>query len=35
MGSLVEVKQGLKSGDKIIARVDEKIEPGVKVTLKT
>ena len=35
MGSLVEIKEGLRSGDKVIASVDEKIEPGNRVTLQT
>jgi RND family efflux transporter MFP subunit len=30
----VEIKQGLKAGEKVIARIDEKIQPGSKVTLK-
>ena len=32
-GSLVEIKQGLQNGDKVIARVDEKIRHGAKVYL--
>jgi RND family efflux transporter MFP subunit len=35
MGGLVEIKEGLKPGDKVIARVDEKIESGTRVALKT
>lgn len=34
MGSLVEIKEGLKAGEKVIARTDEKIKSGSKVTLK-
>lgn len=34
LGNLVEIKQGLKSGDKVIARVDERIKPGTRVALK-
>jgi HlyD family secretion protein len=32
-GSLVEIKQGLQNGDKVISRVDEKIRDGAKVYL--
>ena len=35
LGSLVEIKSGLKEGDKIIAKVDERIKAGAKVTQKT
>jgi RND family efflux transporter MFP subunit len=35
MGSLIEIKSGLKAGDKVIARVDDNIQPGTKVTLKS
>ena len=31
---LIEVKSGLKDGDRIIARVDERIRPGVRIALK-
>ncbi|HEX9445084.1 MAG TPA: efflux RND transporter periplasmic adaptor subunit, partial [Candidatus Binatia bacterium] len=34
MGSLVEIQSGLKAGDKVIARVDERIEAGSRVALK-
>jgi len=34
LGSLVEIKSGLKDGDKVIAKVDEQIKSGAKVTLK-
>ena len=33
VGALVEIKQGLKNGDKVIARVDEKIRNGSKLSL--
>jgi RND family efflux transporter MFP subunit len=35
MGSLVEIKEGLKAGDKVIARVDDRISAGTRVALKT
>jgi len=35
MGILMEIKGGLKTGDKVIARVDDNIKPGAKVTLKS
>jgi RND family efflux transporter MFP subunit len=35
MGSQIEIKQGLKAGEKVIARVDEKLKAGSKVTLQT
>jgi RND family efflux transporter MFP subunit len=35
MGSLVEVKQGLKEGDKVIAKVDDQIRSGAKVVVKS
>jgi RND family efflux transporter MFP subunit len=35
LGNLVEIKQGLKEGDKVIARIDEKIRGGSKVTVKS
>jgi len=34
LGGLVEIKQGLKDGEKVIARVDDKIQSGTKVVLK-
>jgi RND family efflux transporter MFP subunit len=35
MGSLVEIQEGLKAGDKVIARVDDRIGVGTRVALKT
>jgi RND family efflux transporter MFP subunit len=35
LGDTVEITSGLKEGDKVIARVDERIEAGTKVTQKT
>jgi RND family efflux transporter MFP subunit len=35
MGGQIEIKQGLKAGEKVVARVDEKLEAGSKVTVKT
>ena len=35
LGSLVEIAEGLKNGDKVIGRVDEKIRSGSKVALKS
>jgi RND family efflux transporter MFP subunit len=34
LGGLLEIKSGLKEGDKIIARVDDRIESGAKVSVK-
>jgi HlyD family secretion protein len=34
IGSLLEIKEGLKEGDKIISKADERINDGVKVTQK-
>ena len=34
LGGLLEIKNGLKEGDKIIAKVDDRIESGAKVTVK-
>jgi RND family efflux transporter MFP subunit len=34
LAGLVEIKSGLKEGDKVIGKVDEQIKPGAKVTLK-
>jgi len=34
MGSLAEIKDGLKPGDKVIARVDDQISAGVRVAIK-
>jgi len=35
LGGSVEIKSGLKEGDKVIAKVDERIKAGTKVTQKT
>jgi hypothetical protein len=35
LGNLVEIKQGLKEGDKVIAKIDENIRAGSKVTAKS
>jgi RND family efflux transporter MFP subunit len=35
LGNLVEIKQGLKEGDKVIAKIDESIRAGSKVTVKS
>jgi len=35
LGNLVEIKQGLKEGDKVIAKIGENITAGSKVTVKT
>jgi multidrug efflux pump subunit AcrA (membrane-fusion protein) len=35
LGNLVEIKQGLKEGDKVIAKIGENIRAGSKVTVKT
>jgi RND family efflux transporter MFP subunit len=34
LGNLLEIKNGLKEGDKVIAKVDDRIEAGAKVTVK-
>lgn len=34
LGNLIEITQGLKAGDKVIARVDERIKAGTRVALK-
>jgi len=34
LGSLIEITGGLKEGDKIVGKVDEQIQPGVKLTQK-
>lgn len=34
LGSLIEITSGLKEGDKIVGKVDEQIQPGVKLTQK-
>jgi RND family efflux transporter MFP subunit len=34
LGSLVEIKQGLKEGDKVISKIDNQISAGVKVVVK-
>jgi hypothetical protein len=33
-GSQVEIKQGLKAGDKVVASVDPKISPGTRLAVK-
>jgi multidrug efflux pump subunit AcrA (membrane-fusion protein) len=35
MGGFAEIQSGLKAGEKVIARVDERIEPGSRVAVKT
>ncbi len=35
MGGLIEIKSGLKAGDKVIARVDDKLQSGAKIALTT
>jgi RND family efflux transporter MFP subunit len=35
MGGQIEIKQGLKAGEKVVARVDDKLAAGSKVTVKT
>lgn len=32
LGNLLEIKQGLKEGEKVVANVNDKIEPGVKLS---
>ena len=34
LGALIEIKSGIKEGDKIIAKVDDRIEAGAKVAVK-
>jgi RND family efflux transporter MFP subunit len=34
LGNLVEIKSGLKAGDKVIARADERVKAGARVALK-
>jgi RND family efflux transporter MFP subunit len=34
-GAQIEIKEGLKEGDKVIAKLDERIEPGVKLSVAT
>ena len=34
LGGLLEIKNGLKEGDKIIAKIDDRIESGAKVSVK-
>ncbi|HEY4612384.1 MAG TPA: efflux RND transporter periplasmic adaptor subunit [Bacteroidota bacterium] len=34
LGSMVEIEQGVNAGEKVIARVDERIQDGVKVVVK-
>ena len=33
LGNQVEIKQGLKDGDKVVAKVDDRIKPGAKLSL--
>jgi hypothetical protein len=33
LGNQVEIKQGLKEGDKVVAKVDDRIKPGAKLAL--
>ena len=35
MGNLVEIKEGLKEGDKVIGKIDENLRDGSKVSIKT
>jgi RND family efflux transporter MFP subunit len=35
MGNLVEIKEGIKAGDKVVARADERLKAGTRVALKT
>jgi RND family efflux transporter MFP subunit len=35
LGSLIEIKSGLNEGDKVVAKVDEKLQAGAKVALQT
>ena len=35
LGTLVEIKQGIKEGDKIISKVDDRINDGTKVAAKS
>ncbi len=34
LGALVEIREGIAAGDKVIARVDERVQDGVKVVVK-
>jgi multidrug efflux pump subunit AcrA (membrane-fusion protein) len=34
LGNLVEIKQGLKSGERVIGNIAEEIRPGSKVSVK-
>jgi len=34
LGSLVEIKQGVKEGDKVISKIDNQISAGIKVAVK-
>jgi hypothetical protein len=34
LGNLVEIKQGLKDGDKVVGKIDETVSAGSKVTVK-
>jgi hypothetical protein len=34
-GAQIEIKEGLKEGDKVVAKADERIKPGVKLSVPT
>jgi len=34
VGGLIEIKSGIEDGDKVIAKIDDRIEAGAKVALK-
>jgi multidrug efflux pump subunit AcrA (membrane-fusion protein) len=34
MGNLVEIKEGLKEGDKVIGKIDQNLRDGSKVSIK-
>jgi multidrug efflux pump subunit AcrA (membrane-fusion protein) len=34
LGNLVEIKQGLKEGDKVIGKIDENLHEGSRVSIK-
>jgi membrane fusion protein (multidrug efflux system) len=34
VGGLVEIKEGLKEGDKVIGKIDDTIRPGAKIAVK-
>ena len=35
IGNLVEIKEGLKEGDKVIGKIDENIRTGSKISIKS